>query len=104
MPSAAVRSVGVYFPANGRFYAMGGRSADTAGSDFTNPFEFDPVANSWTTKAATYPDNQVSNMACGVLNVNGADYIYCVGGVATMAAPGTARTFVTATSRLLTTQ
>ena len=39
-------SVGVYFPANGKFYAMGGRSADTAGSDFTHPFEYDPATNS----------------------------------------------------------
>ena len=37
LPSVGVRSVGVYFPANGKFYAMGGRSADTAGSDFTAP-------------------------------------------------------------------
>ena len=37
IPTAGVRSVGVYFPANGKFYAMGGRSADTAGSDFTAP-------------------------------------------------------------------
>src|SRR4029077_635109 len=81
-PSVDVRSVGVYFPANGRFYAMGGRSADTAGNDFTNPFEFDPVANTWTTKAATYADNQVNNMACGVLTVAGTPYIYCVGGSA----------------------
>ena len=44
---------------------MGGRSADTAGSDFTHPFEYDPAANTWTTKAATYADNQVNNMACG---------------------------------------
>src|SRR5207244_12178472 len=66
MPSPAVRSVGVFFPTNGNFYAMGGRSADTVGSDFTHPFEFDPVANSWTTKSATYPDNQVNNMACAV--------------------------------------
>ena len=43
MPTPAVRSVGVFFPANGKFYAMGGRSADTAGSDFTNPFEYDPA-------------------------------------------------------------
>ena len=44
---------------------MGGRSADTAGSDFTHPFEYDPGTNTWTTKAATYADNQVNNMACG---------------------------------------
>ena len=75
LPSVGVRSVGVYFPANGKFYAMGGRSSDLPGRDFTNPFEYDPVANSWTTKSATYPDNAVSNMACGVLNDSGTDYI-----------------------------
>ena len=31
LPSAGVRSVGVYFPPNGRFYAMGGRSSDVGG-------------------------------------------------------------------------
>ena len=64
MPSPAVRSVGVYFPTNGKFYAMGGRSSDVAGSDFTNPFEYDPASNSWVIKGAIYPDNQVNNMAC----------------------------------------
>ena len=38
MPTVLVRAVGVYFPANGRFYAMGGRSADTAGSDRSRQF------------------------------------------------------------------
>jgi hypothetical protein len=60
--SVGIRMVGVYFP-NGKFYAMGGRSSDSPGTDFTHPFEYDPVANTWTTKAATYPDNQVNNMA-----------------------------------------
>ena len=73
---------GVFFPANGKFYAMGGRTADTAGSEFTHPLEYDPVANSWTTKSATYPDNHVNNMACGVLTDAGTPYIYCVGGIA----------------------
>ena len=50
---STVRSAGVYFPGNGKFYAMGGRSADTAGSDFTHPFEYDPATNAWTTKGAT---------------------------------------------------
>ena len=68
MPSVGVRAVGVYFPPNGKFYAVGGRASDSAGSDFTHPFEYDPVSNSWTTKSATYPDNQVNNMSCGVLN------------------------------------
>src|SRR5207247_7558988 len=80
LPSVGVRLVGVYFPANGKFYGMGGRSSDAAGSEFTHPFEYDPVANTWTTKSATYPDTHVNNMACGVLNDAGTDYIYCVGG------------------------
>ena len=50
----AVRAVGNYFPANGRFYAMGGRSSDTAGNDFTHPFEYNPATNTWVTKAATF--------------------------------------------------
>jgi hypothetical protein len=35
MPSTGVRMVGVYFPANGKFYAIGGRSMDGIGNDFT---------------------------------------------------------------------
>ena len=42
MPSVAVRSVGDYFPANGKFYAMGGRSSDVAGSDFAAPIRVRP--------------------------------------------------------------
>jgi hypothetical protein len=93
LPSAAVRSVGVYFPANGKFYAVGGRSSDSAGSDFIHPFEYDPGTNTWTTKSATYPDNQVNNMACGVLNDSGTDYIYCVGGSAAGGSTATDRVF-----------
>src|SRR5690349_12661908 len=56
-PTAVVRGIGIFFPANGNFYVMGGRSADTAGSDLTHPFEFNPSTNMWTTKVGTYPDN-----------------------------------------------
>jgi len=80
LPSVGVRSVGVFFPANGKFYGMGGRASDAAGSEFTHPFEYDPVANTWTTKGATYPDTHTNNMACGVLTDAGTPYIYCVGG------------------------
>ena len=80
LPTPGVRAVGVYFPANGRFYTMGGRASDTAGNEFTHPFEYDPATNTWTTKAATYPDNLVNNMACGVLTDAGTPYIYCAGG------------------------
>src|SRR4030095_3688443 len=45
LPSVGVRLVGVHFQSNDKFYAMGGRSADTAGSDFTHPFEYNPTAN-----------------------------------------------------------
>ena len=75
------RAVGVYFPANGKFYAMGGRTSDAAGSDRTTPLEYTP-GGAWVNKAGTYPDNQMNNMACGVLTVGGTPYIYCVGGSA----------------------
>ena len=88
-----VRSTGVYFPANQRFYAMGGRSSDAAGSDFTTPFEYNPGTNTWAPKAAIYPDNQVNNMACGVLTVSGTPQIYCVGGSAATTTVATSRVF-----------
>lgn len=93
MPSTGVRMVGVYFPANGKFYAIGGRSMDGVGNDFTHPFEYDPRANSWAIKSVTYSDNQLSNMACGVLNDSGTDYIYCVGGSAGGQTTATDRVF-----------
>jgi len=116
LPSVGARLTGVFYPGNfhhsrtqvggltalpgptvapplGKFYAMGGRSSDTPGSDFMHPFQYDPASNSWITKSASYPDNQVNDMACGVLNVNGADYIYCVGGSAAGASTATDRVF-----------
>ena len=74
-PVAPVRAPGSFFPANGRFYSIGGRSADTLGADFTNPFEDDPATNAWTTKPSLMPDLQVNNMACGVLTVGGTPQI-----------------------------
>jgi hypothetical protein len=85
--------VGVYFYPNGKFYAMGGRSMDGVGNDFIHPFEYDPNSNSWAIKSASYPDNQVSNMACGVLTDSGTPYIYCVGGSAGGQTTATARVF-----------
>ena len=40
MPQADTRSVGVFFPANGKFYSMGGRDVNNV--EFLNPFEYDP--------------------------------------------------------------
>ena len=93
LPSVGTRFAGAFFPGNGKFYAMGGRSSDTAGNEFTHPFEYDPATNSWTTKSATYPDIQVNNIACGVLNDSGTDFIYCVGGSDVASQTGTGRVF-----------
>ena len=84
------RPVGAYYPANGRFYTLGGRTSDTAGSDLPNPYEYNPANNTWTTKAATFADNQVNNMAGGVLTVAGTDTIVVVGGSAAGATSATA--------------
>src|SRR5206468_3408689 len=78
LPSAGVRFVGVFYSANGKFYAMGGRDASDV--EFTHPFEYDPMTNMWTTKSASYPDASTNNMACAVLTESGTPYIYCVGG------------------------
>ena len=40
MPSPDTRSVGVFFPANGKFYVMGGRDVNNV--ELTNPFEYRP--------------------------------------------------------------
>jgi len=91
MPSTGVRMVGIYLYT--KFYAIGGRSMDGVGNDFAHPFEYDPASNSWAIKSATFPDNQVSDMACGVLYDSGTRYIYCVGGSAGGQTTATARVF-----------
>jgi N-acetylneuraminic acid mutarotase len=90
---ALARASGVYFPANGRFYAMGGRMSDNKGDDMTTPYEYNPKTNTWAFKAAPFPDNQVSNMACGVLTAGEKPYIYCVGGIAAGTTMATTRSF-----------
>ena len=72
---------------------MGGRTADTAGSDFQHVLRYSPTSNSWTQMGVTLPDNQMNNMACGVLTVSGTPYIYCVGGSAAGQTTATARVF-----------
>ena len=71
LPTPLVRAAGVYFQADGNFYTMGGRTADTAGSDFQHVLRYSPTSNSWTQMGVTLPDNQMNNMACGVLAVSG---------------------------------
>jgi N-acetylneuraminic acid mutarotase len=93
LPTPLVRAVGVYFQADGNFYTMGGRTADTAGSDFQHVLRYTPSSNTWTQMNVTLPDNQMNNMACGVLAVSGTPLIYCVGGSAATLTTATARVF-----------
>jgi hypothetical protein len=87
-----IRAVGVYFP-DGNFYTMGGRTADTAGSDFQHVLRYSPGTNSWTQMGVTLPDNFMNNMACGVLTLGGTPEIYCVGGSFATGATASARVF-----------
>ncbi len=93
MPTALVRAVGVHFQADGNFYTVGGRISDAAGDDFQHVLQYNPTSNSWTQMASTLPDNQMNNMACGVLTVSGTPLIYCVGGSAAGQTTATARVF-----------
>src|SRR6266513_1793566 len=106
MPTVLVRSVGVFFPADGNFYSMGGRTSDLAGSDFQHVLRYSPGSNSWTQTGVTLPDNFMNNMACGVLTVSGTPQIYCVGGSFATGTTATPRVFaynpVTDTSTTLT--
>src|SRR5207245_900965 len=43
-----VRSPGNYFPTTGKFYVVGGRSSDAAGSDIQTPYYYDPATNAWS--------------------------------------------------------
>src|SRR5438067_13098985 len=93
LPTVLVRAVGVWFPTDGNFYTMGGRTADTAGSDFQHVLRYSPGSNTWTQMGVTLPDNTMNNMACGVLTLGGTPYIYCVGGSAAGQTTATARVF-----------
>src|SRR5437773_10382276 len=93
MPTVLVRAVGVYFQADGNCYTMGRRTSDTAGSDFQHALQYNPNSNSWTQMASTFPDNQMNNMAGGVLTVSGTPLIYWLGGSAAGATTATARVF-----------
>ena len=93
-PSPVVRGVGAFFPTNGKFYVVGGRSSDTAGSDLLNPREYNPATNTWVVKAGTLPDNQVNNMVGATLTGPSGPRIYVVGGSAAGATTATSRVAV----------
>lgn len=84
-----VRSWGVYFPDNGKFYTMGGRQSDAVGSDILNPREYSPLGNSWATSVAAFANNQVNNMVGGVLDFGGTNFIVVLGGSAAGATTAT---------------
>ncbi len=90
LPTPLARGSGAWFAANNRFYVLGGRQTDVAGSDYLSPQEYDPGTTSWSTKAAVFSSNQVCNMVVGVLTDAGTPYIYCVGGSAAGAATSSA--------------
>jgi hypothetical protein len=92
MPTPLIRAVGVYFT-DGNFYTVGGSTSDTPGSDFQHVLQFSTDSFSWNEMGDTLPDNQVNNMACGVLTVSGTPLIYCVGGSAAGQTTATARVF-----------
>jgi len=92
LPIALAHSAGVYFSVNGRFYVMGGNSSGVPGSELAHPLEYDPGTATWTTKAATFPDAQVNDMACGAL-IDAGPAIYCVGGSAAGSTTATSRVF-----------
>jgi hypothetical protein len=94
LPLPNVRSYGAYFPTNGRFYAMGGRSSDTAGFAQLNPLEYNPTTNTWITKTAVFSDQQTSNVKGGVLTMSGTPVIVVVGGSAGGGTGGTNETRV----------
>ncbi len=88
-PTTVVRAAGVWFPANGRFYVLGGRSSDTAGTDLLNPREFNPATGSWTVKSSVFNDTQVNNMVGAALVDAGTPVIFLVGGSAAGASTST---------------
>jgi N-acetylneuraminic acid mutarotase len=91
LPDTLIRAAGV--DVNGNFYVIGGRTSDTAGSDFQHILVFDSNSGSWTEPAPTLPDNQTNNMACASLTVGNNSVIYCVGGSAAGQSTATARVF-----------
>jgi N-acetylneuraminic acid mutarotase len=93
LPTVLIRAVGVFFPDDGNFYTVGGRTSDAAGSDFQHVLKFDTTSSTWTQMPSTLPDNSMNNMACGVLTVSGTPLIYCVGGNFAGGAAGTGRVF-----------
>jgi hypothetical protein len=63
--------------------------SDALGSEVMNPFEYDPVAATWTPKTSVFNDNQVCNLVGAALNDAGTPVIFTVGGSAAGASVAT---------------
>src|SRR4029077_10561810 len=50
------RAWGAFFPADGKFYLMGGRPDDGGGTDFIQVHIYDPATDTWSESNATFPD------------------------------------------------
>src|SRR5207248_5518196 len=79
-PVPVVRSAGVWFPPTGKFYNVGGRSADVQGSALRNPYAYDPATNSWSMSSAQMVDGQTNNVVAEYLTGPNGPRIYIVGG------------------------
>ncbi len=79
------RAWGAFFPADGKFYLMGGRPDDGGGTDFIQVHIYDPATDTWSESNATFADAQNNNMVGGVLDFAGTPLIVVVGGSAALA-------------------
>ncbi|MEO5952879.1 MAG: exo-alpha-sialidase, partial [Chloroflexia bacterium] len=63
LPTTLTRAYGAYFPTNGKFYTLGGRTGDgDPNLAQRNPLEYNPGTNTWTQKTAVFSDLQTSNV------------------------------------------
>ncbi|MEO8286250.1 MAG: S-layer homology domain-containing protein [Chloroflexota bacterium] len=105
LTAGIVRAWGVYFPANGKFYSMGGRTGDgDPNLAQMQPLEYTPGTDTWVQKTASFSDNQTSNMQGAVLTMSGTPVIVMVGGSAGGGTSGTSevKTYNPATDTMTT--
>ena len=93
LPSVGTRMVGVFFPGERQVLRHGrpqlGYCRQRLPCTRLNTTRYQQLDH----RGLHLPDNQVNNMACGVLNDSGTHYIYCVGGSAAGQTTATDRVF-----------
>jgi Kelch motif len=75
-----IRADGVYWPANGLAYVLGGRTSDTAGSFNQVIYTYNATTNTWAQASTMLTDMDTSNLATVMLNGPAGPRIYAVGG------------------------